>query len=203
MNGLITLVLEYFAYVSGSIGYMRENEYLPTIILLSIGGILCFFGFWSYRYIIAALSFLIVATGIIVAIGDRLSWGGTATVFSLVGIIVAYLMCTRFYTDAVIINSLLTGLVVYSLTEQWLPVVAGMVLVAVITVFVPVEALCIVTSVSGGMIMNEILVDMLPGQYYLISIGMVLQIILTLKQKTFTPRYSVIKKGRGRRSAKK
>lgn len=190
MRNVITEYIEQFAYLTGKIGNVREKEAWISIILILLGGCLCVTGIVLYRQIISVFVFSLLAQGIILLMGNSSSWGTTVTTFAILGVASAYIVWDKKYFDGILLCMVLSGLIasefIFSLVLTMLAVCVGLVLFLLF----PVETICLLSSVSGAVLLQAIFDTMSPFYGLLLGIvGFAIQMLISLKYSAFDNRY--------------
>lgn len=190
MSNAITEYIEQFAYLTGKIGKVREKEEIIAYTLIFIGICLCTLGIILYRQMIAVFTFTLVAQGIIFLMGDSSSWGSTVTAFAIIGVVAAYFVWDKKFFDGIILCMILGGLIAAEYTSSAIIVIIAILAGLALFLLFPVETICILSTISGVLILRSLFVTLGIGWSVVIGVtGLSLQIILSWKTRVFDKRY--------------
>lgn len=192
MYDLVYGQFEQFAYLSGIIGYVRENVDVISWTMVAVGIVLCAFGIYAYRYIAALITFFLVAEGIIFLGAGRTSWGTVVTAFAVTGVFLAYYIWNANYWSAIILCLASIALHFANATDAW-EIVGYIVLMAgcifAIAIF-PVESICGSTAIIGTLLLKDLFDSNYRFMWIIVAVlGIALQLLLSKKQSLFDKRY--------------
>ena len=146
-----------FASETGILGDIRQYQGFWPYVLLVLGALGCFLGFWVYRAYFAVFLFFLIAFVCTVCMSGRVEWGAVVTCFAVVGTAAAVLSYGWYRFGGCILCALI-GVWIGCLVEPsvW-TAAAGGILGGIFMLLFPVLALSSLTALWGGWLLADVL----------------------------------------------
>lgn len=182
-----------FGEVTGISGWLEETEAYGIWIGLALGALCCFWGFWIYRTVFAALLFGATATASCILLDGRAEWGQIVTCFTVIGVFLAALGLYWQRLGGCVICALMLGAAAYR--YGWLWMIAAACTGMAFELTFPVIAISFCMSAGGAVLMTEQLQGTQYGKYAVVigiiagMAGFLVQMIGSRNQKLFPKPY--------------
>lgn len=186
MSKLIAALFQLFAYVTGIAGEIWKYQQFGWYVLLAIGILACFLGFYVYRFYVSGMLFGAVTILICTLMNPSSNWGAVVTCFSVVGVILAFLSYRWAHLDAYIFSCVATGLMGWVLFGNAVGACCMAAAAFVIIRTFPVIGICMISSIAGAWILAEMMGSNLASGIGIAVAGIFLQMIMSRKQKLFS-----------------
>ena len=150
-NGLVR-----FAELTGRPELLPKDSLL-TILLLLLGLLLCFLGFWCYRGLLAGFAYAAVVVLWCTTLKEQMSWGELVAGFSMTGCVLGFLAFQWKALGTVFLPVLLAGTATYALyPDIWVAIAVGA-SVFLLCYGLPVYGVCFFTAAFGAQLIYEVI----------------------------------------------
>ena len=183
-----------FASETGILGEIRRYQEMGSYVLLLLGILGCFLGFWVYRAYVSVFLFFLIAYVSTICLSSRVDWGVVVTCFAVVGTALAILAYGWHRLGGCILCACI-GIWIGTLVcpSVWAAILGGVLAVLWMLLF-PVLALCSLTALWGGWLISDLLFQLVwkgkPSLHGLTAficagVGFGIQILLSRHQTLF------------------